>query len=152
MGRAWLKLLAVVATVLVVDQLTKQAALSAFDVGQSSKLFPGVELTLSYNSGVAFGWFSGGKGVVTTVASLLIVGALLLLFVRSDKGSPMWLQIGLLIGGAVANLIDRVSRGEVVDFIDVLGWPTFNIADMAIVIGALLLAITYLRDETSVSK
>jgi signal peptidase II len=58
----------------------------------------------------------------------------------------MWLAVGLLAGGAIGNLIDRVRAGAVTDYIDVLSWPPFNLADVAITLGVLVLALTYLRE------
>ena len=90
------------------------------------------------NTGVAFGFFSGGGALVLvfTLAALAVAGRLL----RSAARAPwLWLPTGLLVGGALGNLIDRIANGAVTDFIKLPHWPAFNVADMAITFGVLAL-------------
>jgi signal peptidase II len=133
-ARAGLLLVAV----LIVDQLTKRAVRSGIRVGDVHKFLPGVQLVHVRNSGVAFGFFSGGGTLVlvfTLAALALLVGYLAL-----RPGRPwLWIPTGLLVGGAVGNLIDRWAHGAVTDFIKLPLWPAFNVADMSITFGVLSL-------------
>jgi signal peptidase II len=96
------------------------------------------------NSGIAFGLFSSATAIVT-VLTAIAVGWMLVFFARSGARHPILpAALGLLIGGSVSNLVDRVRLGHVTDFIDFGWWPAFNLADSFIVIGVavLLLALT----------
>jgi signal peptidase II len=128
----------VIAAVIGLDQLTKHTVASGIAVGEHRNVLFGVRLVHVRNKGVAFGFFSGGGTVVLlfTVAALaLLVGYLAL---RPER-PWLWLPTGLLIGGAVGNLIDRLANGAVTDFIKLPFWPAFNVADTAITFGVLAL-------------
>jgi len=107
------------------------------------------------NPGVAFGigknlrWTPLGKYLLM-FTSVAVVVALLLLFARYCK-TRLWARIslGLILGGAISNLIDRLSLGHVRDFVDFSFWPTFNTADLAICTGVVLLILGILREEKS---
>jgi signal peptidase II len=134
--RGWARAIATVGIVVAVDQATKQAAASAIERGDSVNVFLGLDLTSTRNTGVAFGAFEGGGLAVT----LLIVIALVLLvgYFALHAGRPwLWLPVGMLLGGALGNLADRARMGAVIDFIDPVAWPAFNVADAAIVLGVL---------------
>jgi signal peptidase II len=134
--RGWARAIATVGIVVAVDQATKQAAASAIERGDSVNVFLGLDLTSTRNTGVAFGAFEGGGLAVT----LLIVIALVLLvgYFVLHAGRPwLWLPVGMLLGGALGNLADRARMGAVIDFIDPVAWPAFNVADAAIVLGVL---------------
>ena len=90
------------------------------------------------NKGVAFGAF-GGAGWLVPVLSVVASGAVLLWFARHSTEPWTWLPAGLVLGGAIGNLMDRVLRGEVTDFLKLPHWPAFNFADIAITIGVVLL-------------
>jgi signal peptidase II len=124
--------------VVVVDQLTKQAVRSGIAVGDEHKFLPGIQLVHVRNPGVAFGFFSGG-GTVVLVFTLLALAALLTFFVLRPTRQGLWVPTGLLIGGALGNLIDRLAHGAVTDFIKLPLWPAFNVADMSITVGVLAL-------------
>ena len=97
-------------------------------------MFPGLELTNSRNTGVAFGALEGGGLLVAVLIGLsltLLVGY----FVLHRDMPWLWLPVGLLLGGALGNLIDRAREGAVIDFIDPVAWPAFNVADSCIVVG-----------------
>ncbi len=101
-------------------------------------MFPGLDLTYTRNSGVAFGALEGGGAVVAVLIGLsltLLVGY----FVANRDRPWLWLPVGMLLGGALGNLADRARDGAVIDFIDPIAWPAFNVADSCIVIGVLLL-------------
>jgi len=90
------------------------------------------------NTGVAFGFFPGG-GALVLAATAGAVALLLAYFVRHPGRPWLWLPTGLLLGGAVGNLVDRLRDGAVTDFVKVPLWPAFNVADMAITVGVLAL-------------
>lgn len=134
----WLRLLAAVAVVIGLDQLSKQVAIAAVDRGDSVNVFLGLDITNTRNTGVAFGALQGSD----TIIPLLISCALLALvaYFAVNAGRPwLWLPAGMLLGGALGNLIDRVREGAVIDFIDPIAWPAFNLADSCIVVGVLIL-------------
>jgi signal peptidase II len=127
--------------VVVVDQVTKDAVRSGIGVGQVHKVIPGVKLVDVRNTGVAFSLFSGG-GTIVLVITLVALAGLTGYFALRPGRRLLWLPTGLLLGGAIGNLIDRVRDGAVTDFIKLPHWPAFNVADMAITVGVLALAYT----------
>jgi signal peptidase II len=146
------RLLGAAASVIVADQVTKSIALARLS-DRGVTLIPGfMGFRITYNSGGAFGIFQGTP-LVFLIAGLLI-GTVILFWVRSLGEAAWLLPFGLILGGGLGNVIDRVFRdpgGEVVDFIDVhfrdFQWPLFNVADMAIVIGVGLVLITSGRTD-----
>jgi len=136
--RAVLRAVAVALVVLVADQVTKAIVRGSIGRGERVDVVVGIDLVNTRNSGVAFGFFSGGGAIVALVAAIAL--AALLIFFATHLTRPLvWLPTGLLIGGAVGNLIDRAAEGAVTDFVDVSIWPAFNLADTAITIGVLSL-------------
>lgn len=126
--------LATAALVVVADQATKQAAATNIERGDQVSLFPGLDLTNTRNTGVAFGALEGGGTIVAILIGVSL--ALLLGYFALHRGLPwLWLPVGLLLGGALGNLADRARAGAVIDFIDPVAWPAFNVADSCIVIG-----------------
>jgi signal peptidase II len=135
---AFLKAGLVVVGVLALDQLSKHLVRSDIAVGQTHKFLPGINLVHVRNTGVAFGFFAGG-GILVLVFTFTALAALLVYFAMRPGRPYLWLPTGMLIGGAIGNLIDRVSHGAVTDFIKLPFWPAFNIADMSITFGVLAL-------------
>jgi len=130
--------LAATVVVIALDQGSKQLVVTSIERGASENVFFGLDLTNTRNRGVAFGFLEGQAVVV----SVLIGGALVLLcvyFALNAARALLWLPVGMLLGGALGNLIDRVREGAVIDFIDPVAWPAFNLADTAIVLGVLAL-------------
>jgi signal peptidase II len=130
--------LATAGLVVAVDQITKQLAVTRIGRGEEVDVFFGLDLTNARNTGVAFGAFQGGGTIVAVLIGLSL--ALLLGYFLFHRDTPwLWLPVGLLLGGALGNLADRARIGAVVDFIDPIAWPAFNVADSCIVIGVLAL-------------
>ena len=127
-----------VVVVLILDQLTKHAVVANIPVGTTQKFLPAVNLVHIHNSGVAFGFFSGG-GAVVLILTLTALTALVIYFLLRPTRPWLWLPTGLLMGGALGNLIDRLVHGYVTDFIKLPAWPAFNLSDMAITVGVLSL-------------
>jgi signal peptidase II len=130
--------LTIIVAVLVVDRLTKHAVVTGIPVGEVHKFLPGVNLVHVRNTGVAFGFFAGG-GAIVLVLTLTALTALVVYFLLRPTRRGLWIATGLLVGGAVGNLIDRLANGSVTDFIKLPLWPAFNVSDMAITFGVLTL-------------
>ena len=128
----------VAALVVGLDQLTKHTIAAGIAEGQTRSLIPGVKLVHVRNTGVAFSLFSGG-GALVLVFTLLVLALLVGYLARRPDRPLLWLPTGMLVGGALGNLIDRVANGAVTDFIKLPAWPAFNVADMSITFGVLVL-------------
>lgn len=142
--RAWLRMIAVCVVVIAADQIAKAAIEGSLAPGERIDLALGFDLTRVSNSGIAFGLLSeGGDSVVlaiTITALALVIGWFAL-----DSNRPgLWLGVGLLIGGAVGNLADRLRADGVTDFLDPPLWPAFNLADVSITAGVVVLVLTAL--------
>jgi signal peptidase II len=134
----WLRAVAVTAVVIVLDQGTKALVRSSVELGDRDGILPGVELVHVRNEGVAFSRFSGGGTIVTVIVAAALI-ALLAYFVTHLQKPLVWLPTGMLLGGALGNIIDRIRDGAVTDFIKLPAWPAFNVADMSITFGVLVL-------------
>jgi signal peptidase II len=124
--------------VVAIDQATKQLAATRIGYAEHVDVLPGLELTHTRNTGVAFGAFQGG-GLVVAVLAGAALAALIVYFVANRDRPWLWLPVGLLFGGALGTLADRAREGAVIDFIDPVRWPAFNVADACITIGVLVL-------------
>jgi signal peptidase II len=135
--------------VVVLDQLTKLAAVKFLVYHAEVNLLPFLNLTLTYNTGAAFGFLSGASGWqnIFFIAIALIAGAVIFLMLRRLAAGEHWQAVALtlILGGATGNLLDRLIYGHVVDFMDlyISSWHfwTFNIADAAISVGAAVLIL-----------
>ena len=136
---------------LVADQISKYLVLSNLNLGQSwnpvTSLTPWVSITHVTNTGAAFGLFPD-RGSLFIVIAVVVVAAIIFYY-RHLPAGQWWIKIslGLQLGGALGNLLDRLRLGYVIDFIDFKIWPVFNLADSAIVIGVAILAYYLLRDR-----
>jgi signal peptidase II len=149
-ARAWGRVALVAAGVVVLDQATKAIVRATIDRGERVDVVPGVDLVHTRNSGVAFGALSGGGAVVTIVIAAAVV-ALLAYFATHVQRPLFWLPTGMLLGGAIGNVIDRVRDGAVTDFVQLpLGFPAFNVADMSITFG--VLALLYVLEHDAASR
>ena len=139
--------LSLATAIFVADQLTKHLVRTNLLYGQSIPYEGPVRIIHVYNSGAAFGLFRD-LTVPLIVASLVGIGVLLLVYRHSRNPSLMLrLSLGLQVGGAGGNLLDRLRLGHVTDFIDIGPWPVFNIADASIVVGIFMLAWVLLRGD-----
>ena len=122
--------------VVAVDQATKQLADANIERGGEVNVFFGLDFTNTRNTGVAFGALEGGGIVVGILIGMSL--ALLIAYFAVHREMPwLWLPVGMLLGGALGNLADRAREGAVIDFIDPVAWPAFNVADTCIVLGVL---------------
>jgi signal peptidase II len=140
--RAWVLAGVLCGLVVIADQTAKAVIEANLVPGEQVDVFGPLAFTLAHNRGIAFGLASGGGAllVALTLAALAFVGVL---FARGPTRPGMWIAVGLLAGGALGNLIDRVRIAEVTDYIDLSSWPPFNLADVAVTLGVVVLALTY---------
>jgi signal peptidase II len=137
-GGAWARAALVMVAVIALDQGTKALVRSSVAIGDRDGVFPGVEIVHVRNEGVAFSRFSGGGTLVAIIVGAALL-ALVAYFVTHLDKPLIWLPTGLLLGGALGNVIDRIRDGAVTDFIKLPGWPAFNVADISITVGVLVL-------------
>lgn len=144
-ARAWARAGVVCALVLAIDQAAKAAIEAHLVPGEYAEVLGPLELTLSHNRGVAFG-LAGGAGVKLIVFTVVALGVVGYLFAREPRRRGIWLAAGLVAGGALGNLADRIRAGAVTDFVAVGSWPPFNLADVSITLGVLLLIFIFTRE------
>jgi signal peptidase II len=138
---AWVRAGLVLLVVVAADQLSKHAIRQSIVPGEERGVLPGIQLVNTRNRGVAFGFLPGNHIAVTLVIALALI-ALLVYFALHATRPFLWLPTGMLIGGALGNILDRLRDGSVTDFIKLpLGWPPFNLADTSITLGVLLLIV-----------
>jgi signal peptidase II len=128
----------VLVVVIGLDQLTKHTIAAGIAPGDQKKFLPAINFVHVRNNGVAFGLFSNGGAPVLAI-TLIALGLLLGYFLLRPQRPWLWLPTGMLVGGALGNLIDRLASGSVIDFIKLPDWPAFNVADMSITFGVLAL-------------
>jgi signal peptidase II len=147
-ARAWRFAGALCGLVVVLDQAAKALVERHLVPGQHVDVIGSSGLTLSHNTGVAFGLAAGGGAglVLLTALALLVVGVL---FARHPTRPGMWVAVALLAGGALGNLADRVRADAVTDYVSIGSWPNFNLADVAVTFGVLLLALAFARERPS---
>jgi signal peptidase II len=144
-ARSWVLAAALCTIVLAADQAAKAAIEAQLVPGEDVDVLGPLGLTLTHNRGVAFG-LAGGTGAPLVLITLLALGVVVYLFARDPARPGMWVATGLLAGGALGNLVDRIQAGAVTDFVDLSPWPPFNLADVAITLGVVLLVFLYVRD------
>jgi signal peptidase II len=137
-GAAFARAGFVLLIVVGLDQLTKHTIASSVPEGETHKFLPLIDFVHVRNTGVAFGFFSGG-GALVLALTLLALSVLVIYLALRPERPYLWLPTGMLVGGAIGNLIDRLASGSVIDFIKLPYWPAFNVADMSITFGVLAL-------------
>jgi signal peptidase II len=140
---AWTRALLVVAVVLAVDQISKAIVRAEIARGDSIEIFSFLHLVNTRNEGIAFGGL-GGSSLVLVLVAVALVGIVAVFNAHATRRLA-WLPAGLLLGGALGNIIDRIHDSGVTDFIKFPHWPQFNVADIAITIG--VLSLFFVLDE-----
>ena len=130
--------LLVCAGVVLLDQAVKEVVRAEVARGEEISVLPFLEIANTRNRGIAFG-LADGASPLLIAATVAVVVAIFAFLISHLRGPAIWLAGGLLVGGALGNLADRVRDGAVTDFIALPLWPTFNLADVAIVAGVLTL-------------
>jgi len=143
---AWARTGLVLVLVLTLDQIVKALVTSALELGEQRDLVGGIRLVNTRNSGVAFGQLQDGGAIVAVVIAVAL-GALLVYFARHAQQPLVWLPTGMLLGGALGNIVDRVREGAVIDFLKLPYWPAFNVADASITIGVVILLVVMERGD-----
>lgn len=146
-GRPLRFVLVVVAVVVAADQAFKAVITSSLFLGERVELLPGLALVSVRNRGIAFGLLGNGDESLVIAVTLVALGILIVVFARAAAGPWGWLGVGLIGGGALGNLVDRVRDGAVVDYIKIDLWPAFNLADAAITVGVVLLLVGQLQRD-----
>jgi signal peptidase II len=145
----WLALLAVAVSAIFADQLTKQVVGRTLSVGETVELVGPFSIHHVENSGIAFGLFASRTTLVIAVTAIAVAW-MLWFFARSGRRHPVLpVGLGLVLGGSIANLIDRVRLGRVTDFLDLEAWPAFNLADTFIVVGVAILFVALVLVDRS---
>jgi signal peptidase II len=141
----WRRALVVAGLIFLADQATKAAIVASRAVGEADSVFFGIELNHVRNTGVAFGALAGGGAIVWALTGAALA-ALIAYFAWRAQRRLLWLPVGAVLGGALGNLADRAREGAVIDFIDPIAWPAFNVADVAIVVG--IMGFVYVIEAT----
>ena len=136
-----LKALLVCGAVVALDQLTKGLVREHIGRAETVEVLPFLDLENTRNRGIAFGLAGDVSPVLIGIAIGLLVATLAFVMLRGEPRPLVWLPAGLLLGGALGNLIDRIRDGAVTDFIELPNWPTFNLADVSITVGVVLLVL-----------
>lgn len=139
-GARWALAALVVVLVLLVDQGTKALVRSSIAPGEQRDVLGPLAFVDVHNRGVAFG-FLGGGGAIVLVVTFAALALLVVYFARHAERPLLWLPTGLVLGGALGNLVDRIHQGYVTDFIHLPHWPAFNVADMCITGGVVALVL-----------
>jgi signal peptidase II len=143
----WLELGAVAVAAAVADQVTKHVVASQLALDDGVKVIGPFSIHHVQNSGIAFGFFSSATAVVIFLTAVAVAW-MLVFFARSGSRHPVLpVALGLVIGGSVSNLVDRVRLGHVTDFLDLRFWPAFNLADTFIVVGVGILLLALLQAD-----
>lgn len=152
-GSALPTILGIAVIVFALDQAAKLLVVQNIPLYQSWSLFPNLarlfRFTFITNTGAAFGMFPQLGGVFMVVA--IVVIAAIVVFYHHLPTADLWVRVslGMQLGGALGNLVDRIIRGYVVDFVDIGFWPIFNLADLSIVLGVSILAYYLWNEENS---
>jgi signal peptidase II len=131
----------VLAAVFAADQITKALVRSSLDVGERRDVIGPLDLVRVNNDGIAFGALGGGQTIVVVIVAAALAGLVVYFVLNADR-PLVWLPTGLLLGGALGNVVDRVREGAVTDFLKLPHWPAFNVADAAITVGVVALVLS----------
>jgi signal peptidase II len=132
--------------VFVLDQITKIVIRVTLEPRQSIEVLPGFDISRFRNEGIAFSLFTGRQTAIAVLTVIALVAIGLALIPLVGRNSFVAAGAGLLIGGSLGNLLDRIWRGGVTDFLDPARWPAFNVADIGIVCGAGLIVLGLMRE------
>ena len=146
----WWRFGALALIVLVLDQITKAIVRATLDPRESIEVLPGFSFSRVANEGIAFGFFPGRQAVVAVLTLVALSAIAIALAGLVARNATVAAGAGMLVGGSLGNLIDRLIHGAVTDFLDFERWPAFNVADCGITIGAVLIVIGLMQDGEGV--
>lgn len=145
----WVEMSVIAAAAVLADQLTKHLVAGGLRVGEAVELLGPLSIQHVRNTGIAFGLFADATTLVALLTAVAI-GGMFWFFGRAGRRHPLLpVSLGLVLGGSVSNLVDRVRLGYVTDFIDFDYWPAFNLADTFIVTGVALLFVSLVAADRS---
>ena len=142
----WKRFALIALAVVIVDQITKLIIRAQLSPREVIEVFPGFSISRVANEGIAFGLFPGRQAIVAVLTVVALSAIAIALAGLVARNAMVAIGAGLLVGGSLGNLIDRLVHGAVTDFIDLDRWPAFNLADCGITIGAVLIVLGLLRD------
>lgn len=142
----WRRFVIIALLVVVADQISKLIIRGQLAPREMIEVFPGFAISRVSNEGIAFGLFPGRQGIVAVLTVIALSGIAIALAGLVARNAMVAVGAGLLVGGSLGNLIDRLVHGAVTDFIDLDRWPAFNLADCGITVGAVLIVLGLLRD------
>jgi signal peptidase II len=148
---AWVRAAGVLAVVFAADQLLKALVTGALERGEERDLVAFAKLVNTRNTGVAFGQLQNG-GVIVSVVIVIALVVLLVFFARNARRPLVWLPTGMLLGGALGNITDRIREGAVIDFLKLPHWPAFNLADASITTGVVILFVVIERGNRAADR
>jgi signal peptidase II len=143
----WRRFVLLAGIVLVADQVAKAIVRGSMAPGETHEIFPGFALSRVTNEGIAFGLFPGRQSVVAVLTVVALSAIALTLAGFAHRHPMVSAGGGLLVGGSVGNLVDRLMHDGVTDYLDPAHWPAFNLADVGIVVGAALIVLGLLQSE-----
>ena len=132
--------------VVVLDQITKAIIRAELEPRETHEVFSWFSISRVANEGIAFGLFPGRQAAIAVLTVLALSAIAIALAGLVSRNPTVAAGAGLLVGGSLGNLIDRLAHGAVTDFIDLARWPAFNVADCAITIGAVLIVVGLMAD------
>ncbi len=148
---AWVRAAVVLVAVLAADQILKALVTDSLQRGEQRDLLAFAKLVNTRNTGVAFGQLENG-GVIVGVVIAVALTVLLVFFARNARRPLVWLPTGMLLGGALGNITDRIREGAVIDFLKLPHWPAFNLADASITIGVVILFVVIERGDRAADR
>ena len=148
---AWARAAIVLTVVLAADQVVKKLVVDSLERGEVRDLVWFVDLVNTRNTGVAFGQLQNGGVIVFVVIALALAG-LLVFFARNAQKPLVWLPTGMLLGGALGNIVDRIREGAVIDYLKLPHWPAFNVADASITVGVVILLVVIERGDRAARR
>lgn len=132
--------------VLLLDQIAKVVVRMSLEPRESREVFPGFSFSRVTNEGIAFGFFPGRQAIVAVLTVVALSAIAIALAGLVARNATVAAGAGMLVGGSLGNLIDRLIHGAVTDFLDFSHWPAFNVADCGITVGAVLIVIGLMQD------
>jgi signal peptidase II len=142
----WLRFGLLAVLVIVLDQISKAIIRATLDPRESIEVVSWFSISRVANEGIAFGLFPGRQAAVAVLTVIALSAIAIALASLVARNATVAAGAGLLVGGSLGNLIDRLAHGAVTDFIDLARWPAFNLADCAITIGAVLIVVGLMAD------
>ena len=143
----WYLFGALAALVLVLDQITKAIIRAEMDLRDRHEVFSWFSISRVNNEGIAFGLFPGRQEAIAILTVLALSAIAIALAGLGSRNPLVAAGAGLLVGGSLGNLIDRLAHGAVTDFLDLARWPAFNVADCGITVGAVLIVFGLMADD-----